>query len=50
VLVDHLGDGVLEQDHILVERLDLSLKLDSVHEVDRNLNVFLAQRIQEGVL
>src|SRR5437016_1220655 len=50
VLVHHLRDGVLQQDDILVERLDLSLELDAVHQVDRNLNVLLAQGVQEGVL
>src|SRR5215468_7229556 len=43
VLVHHLGHSVLEEDDILVERFDLSLKLDAVHEVDRNLNMFFAQ-------
>jgi hypothetical protein len=50
VLVDHLRDRVLEQDHILVERLDLSLQLDAVDEINGHLNVLFAQRVQEGVL
>ena len=50
VLVDHLRDRVLEQDHVLVERFDLSLQLDAVDEIDRYLNVLLAKRVQEGVL
>src|SRR5258706_9856772 len=37
--VDHLGDRDLQQNAILVERLDLSLKLDAVDQLDRNLNV-----------
>src|SRR6266487_1274234 len=50
VLVYHLGDGIFQQDDILIERLDLSLKLDAVDQVDGNLNVLLAQGVQEGVL
>jgi len=50
VLVDHLGDGVLEEDDVLVERLNLALQLDTVDEVDRYLNVLFTQRVQEGVL
>jgi hypothetical protein len=44
MLVDHLGDRIAQQDHVLVERLDLALQLDSVDEVDRDGNVFLAQQ------
>src|SRR5437870_11990018 len=50
VLVDHLGDGVFQQHDVLIERFDLSLQLDAVDEVDRNLHVLLAQEIQERVL
>ena len=50
VLVHHLRDRVLEQDDVLVERFDLALKLDAVDEIDRDLDVLLAQRVQEGVL
>src|SRR5258706_7625946 len=50
VLVDHLGNGVLEEHHVLVERLDLPLQLDAVHEVDGDRDVFLAQRVEEGIL
>ena len=50
MLVYHLGDGVLQQHHVLIERVDLSLKLDAVHEVDRDGDVFLAQSVQERVL
>src|SRR4051812_32216648 len=50
VLVDHLRDGVAQENHVLVERLDVALQLDPVDEVDRNRNVLLAQQVQEGVL
>jgi hypothetical protein len=36
VLVDHLADGVLQQDDELVERLDRALQLDTVDQVDGN--------------
>src|SRR5260221_8767371 len=50
VLVNHLRHGVLEEHDVLVERFDLSLELDAVHQVDRNRYVFLAQRVEEWVL
>ena len=49
VLRDH-GNGIFQQDDILVERIDLALQLDAVDEVDGNLNMLLAQRIQKRVL
>src|SRR3989338_5100778 len=36
VLVNHLADGVLEQHHKLVERLDLTLELDAIDQKDRD--------------
>jgi len=50
MLVHHLRDGVLEQDDVLIERFDLALQLDTVDEVDLNLDMLLAQRVQERVL
>ena len=50
MLVHHLRDGVLEQYHVLVERLDLPLELDTVHEVDRDRHILAAERVQERVL
>src|SRR5690606_12999422 len=50
VLVDHLADRVLEQHHELVERLDLPLQLDAVHQKNRYRDVLLAQGVQKRVL
>jgi hypothetical protein len=50
MLVYHLRDGVLQQYHILIEGLDVALQLDAIYKVYRNLYVFLAQRIQKGIL
>src|SRR5688572_19943664 len=50
VLVDHLADGVAQQDHELVERFDRALQLDAVDEVDRDRHAFAAQRVQERIL
>jgi hypothetical protein len=50
VLVDHLGDGVAQQHHVLVEGFDLALQLDAVDQVDRHRHMLLAQQVQEGVL
>jgi hypothetical protein len=50
VLVDHLRDGIAQQDNILVERFDLPLQLDAVDKIDGNRDVFSAQGIQEWIL
>ncbi len=50
VFVDHLGDGVAKQHHILVEGFDLTLKLDAVDQIDRHWNVFATKLIQKWVL
>jgi hypothetical protein len=50
VLVDHLGDGVFQQDDILIERLDVPLKLDTVDQIDRDRDMLLAQEIQKRIL
>src|SRR3954464_7354059 len=50
VLVHHLGHGVLEEDDVLVEGFDLALELDAVHQVDRDRNMLLAQRVEERIL
>ena len=50
VLVDHLGDRVLEQHYILVERFDLPLQLDAIDKVNRYRDVFLTQCVQKRVL
>ncbi|RMP65068.1 hypothetical protein ALQ18_05181 [Pseudomonas marginalis pv. marginalis] len=38
VLVNHLADGVFQQNHELVERLDRALQLDTVDQIDGNPN------------
>ncbi|MCY1173628.1 hypothetical protein D9M73_137950 [compost metagenome] len=50
VFVDHLADGVLQQDHELVEGFDRALQLDTVNQIDRNPNFFFSQSIQVRVL
>ena len=50
MLVDHLRERVAQNDNVLVEGLNLSLKLYAVHEIDRNRNMFLAQEIKERIL
>ena len=50
VLVDHLGYRVLQQDDILVERLDLTLQLDPVHKINRNRHVLAPQGVKKGIL
>jgi hypothetical protein len=50
MLVHHLRNGVLEQHHILIEGLNVALQLDSIYQVNRYLYMFLAQRIEKGIL
>ncbi|RML89195.1 GTPase [Pseudomonas syringae pv. maculicola] len=50
VFVDHLADSVFQQNDELVERLDRSLQLDTVDQVDRDADLLLSQGIQVRVL
>src|SRR4029077_12092778 len=50
MLVDHLADAVLQQNHELVKGVDLPLQLDAVDQVDRYRNPLLAQGVEERVL
>ena len=50
MLVYHLADGVLQQDHELVKRLYLALQLDTVHQEDGNRDTLLAQCVEVRVL
>src|SRR5699024_10066301 len=50
MLVDHLAHCVLQQHHILVERLNLALQLDAVYQKDGNWNAFLSQSVEKRVL
>ena len=45
VLVYHLAHAVFQQYYKLIERIDLTLQLDSIHQVDRDGNSFFPQRI-----
>lgn len=50
MFVDHLGDGVAQQHNVLIERLDLALKLDAVDEVNRHWYMLTAQSVEERIL
>src|SRR5580692_7187582 len=50
MFVDHLTDAITEQHDELVERIDLALQFDAVHEVDRNRHALFAQGVEEGIL
>src|SRR5690606_8524029 len=50
MLIDHLTHRVAQEHDELVERVDLALQLDPVHEIDRNGNLLLAQRVQKRIL
>ena len=50
VLVDHLRDGIAQQDDVLIERFDLALQLDAVDQIDRHGHMLFAQQIQKWIL
>jgi hypothetical protein len=50
VLIDHLADRVLQQHDKLIERLDLSLQLDAIYQIDGNRDPFLPKGIQKWIL
>ena len=50
MLVDHLGHGVTQQNHVLVKGFNLSLQLDTVNQVNRHRDMLPAKRIKKRVL
>ena len=50
VLVDHLGDRVPQEHHILVKRLNLALQLDAIDQVNGHRHVLASEQIEERVL
>jgi hypothetical protein len=50
MLVDHLGNRVLEQNDVLVERLNLALQLYAINQINRNGDMLATKSIEEGVL
>ena len=50
VLVYHLADRVAEYDNELVERLDLTLQLDPVNQIDGYRGSVPSQRVEIGIL
>ena len=50
MFVNHLADGILEQNDKLIERFDLALQFDTVDQVNGYRDALLAQRIQVGFL
>ena len=50
VLVDHLGDCVSQQDHVLIKGLDLTLQLDAVDQINRHRYMLAAQCVEKGIL
>ena len=50
VLVDHLSHGVAQQEHVLIERFNLSLQFDPIDQIHRHRNMFTAQGIEKRIL
>ena len=50
MLIYHLGHRIAQQYDILIERLNLPLKLDAIDQIDGNWNMLPAQRIEKGIL
>ena len=50
MLVNHLGDGVAQQNHVLIERLDLALQFNPVDEIDGHRNMLATQGVEKWIL
>ncbi len=50
MLVNHLGDGITKQNHILIKGFDLTLQLDPIDEINRNRNMLATQGVEKWVL
>src|SRR5947209_355112 len=50
MLVHHLTDAISQQDDELIERVDMSLQLDAVDEIDGYGHPLFAQGVQKWVL
>jgi hypothetical protein len=45
-----LGDGIAKQHNVLVEGLNLALKLNAIDQINGNWHVLAAQCVEEGIL
>ncbi len=50
MLIDHLGDRVAKQNHVLIEGFDLALQFDPVDEINGNRHMLATQGVEEWVL
>ncbi len=50
MFVDHLRHGIAQEHNVLIKRLNMTLQLDAIDQVDGYRNMLLAQQIQKGVL
>lgn len=50
MLVNHLSDGVAQQNDVLVKRFDLALELDAIDQVNGNWNMLATELVQERIL
>ena len=50
MFIDHLRNGVAQQDNVLIEGLYLALKLDAIDQIDGYWNMFPAQGVEKWIL
>ena len=50
MFINHLTDGIAQQDDKLVKRFNLALQLNAVYQENRDRNALLAQDVQVRVL
>ena len=50
MLVHHLRHRIPKQHYVLIERLDLSLQLDAVHQVNGDGHIFLPEKVEVRIL
>ena len=50
VFVHHLGDGVAQEHNVLIKRLNLTLQLDTVDQINGHRHMLAAQCVEKGIL
>ena len=50
MFVNHLSHSIAKQNHILIERFDLTLQFDPVYEINRNRHMLATQGVEKWVL
>ena len=50
VFVNHLSNGIPQENYVLIERFDLTLQFNPVNQINRHRDMFTAQGVEKRVL